>query len=18
CVRDLQLWSGYYMPFEFW
>nr|MPN83280.1 immunoglobulin heavy chain junction region [Macaca mulatta]MPN83287.1 immunoglobulin heavy chain junction region [Macaca mulatta]MPN83288.1 immunoglobulin heavy chain junction region [Macaca mulatta]MPN83296.1 immunoglobulin heavy chain junction region [Macaca mulatta]MPN83303.1 immunoglobulin heavy chain junction region [Macaca mulatta] len=18
CARDLQLWSGYYMPFEFW
>nr|MPN83655.1 immunoglobulin heavy chain junction region [Macaca mulatta] len=18
CARDLQLWSGYYMSFEFW
>nr|MPN83363.1 immunoglobulin heavy chain junction region [Macaca mulatta]MPN83536.1 immunoglobulin heavy chain junction region [Macaca mulatta]MPN83771.1 immunoglobulin heavy chain junction region [Macaca mulatta] len=18
CARDLQLWSGYYTPFEFW
>nr|MPN83474.1 immunoglobulin heavy chain junction region [Macaca mulatta] len=18
CASDLQLWSGYYMPFEFW
>nr|MPN83711.1 immunoglobulin heavy chain junction region [Macaca mulatta] len=18
CARDLQLWSGYYMPFESW
>nr|MPN83773.1 immunoglobulin heavy chain junction region [Macaca mulatta] len=18
CARDLQLWGGYYMPFEFW
>nr|MPN83623.1 immunoglobulin heavy chain junction region [Macaca mulatta] len=18
CARDLQRWSGYYMPFEFW
>nr|MPN83519.1 immunoglobulin heavy chain junction region [Macaca mulatta]MPN83594.1 immunoglobulin heavy chain junction region [Macaca mulatta] len=18
CARDLQLWSGYYMPFECW